>query len=577
MDDKTSQTEPKTRRVTRWAAPLFVVGAVLLLLGLFYVEENWRGEMVWRRTKAQLEARGEILDWKHYLPTPPPDERNMMKVPGMEDTFIKGRTGGLNLSSVPTGNLGRSNHVRYGEIELIAGQNAAPTSLEMLRTNATARRELGRGFAGRGVEAPPGIYLSERKPGVEVKRVPIASDAAVDAKAFQNEDGGLRPLPDRVDRISSNVMALSFQVDRWFGAEDYIAWSASQSNLVAMLDEAAKRPECWLPGDYSVPFASPIPKFVAIRHAAQFLGARAQAFLLLNRPDEAYVDLQRIDTLNRMVRAKPMTLVAAMIHVAVTGLQVSVIADGFAMGAWQERHWRGFIESYSGRELLPPVTESLRSGERAGVLHLVEQLSTEEGRRAADQDSGIKSLDDALRMMPRGWARLNIAYYARTLQSQIDLFDGKMAIDPGSVQRTGEEVVAGVERRFPTRKVAQMALANVQKAGQTALRNQTFIHELMIASALELHRKEHGHYPETLGELSPRFLKKIPNDLIRGQPLKYQRRKNGEYALHSIGWNATDDLAPLLANDDTPMLEILESKAAVEDWVWKGVPEIPAK
>src|SRR5687768_11504595 len=74
MNELGSHTEHKSKRAARWVAPLVVVALVLLALALFYVEENWRGEYVWRRAKKELEAKGEILDWKYYLREPPPDE-----------------------------------------------------------------------------------------------------------------------------------------------------------------------------------------------------------------------------------------------------------------------------------------------------------------------------------------------------------------------------------------------------------------------------------------------------------------------------------------------------------------------
>jgi hypothetical protein len=346
-----------------------------------------------------------------------------------------------------------------------------------------------------------------------------------------------------------------------------------------MLDEAAKRPECWLPGDYSLPVFWPIPNFVAVRTAVQLLGARAQAYLLLNRADEAYAELERIDHLNRVNDTKPLTLVAAMIHVAVAGVQTSVIEQGFAMGAWEERHCRGFIKSYGARRLLPGVIESLRSGERAGIIQMVEMLDTEEGRKLVEADSGgsLKSLKASLQMMPRGWERQNLVFFAQTMQGQIELLDTRLPVDPECAQRAGMEIIDRIERWSPMRIVAQMGVANGLRAGQTVLKNQTSINELVIASALELYRRENGRYPETLAELSPKFLGRIPSDLILGQALRYQRRQNGEYALYSIAWNGKDDLAPLLANANTPMLEIFESKTAADDWVWKGVPEVLEK
>lgn len=578
MHEKASDAGNKSRRLTHWTWPLFIVAALIFLAAAFFLEENWRGAFVWRHTKAELEARHEILDWQHYLPIAPPDARNMMKVPGMEETFVKGGTGGLIISTSPQRAVGSSNYIRFGEIEVVTNQNAATISLEKLRTNAVARREFLRAFAGRGVESPSMIYLSERAPKADVKRVFVTSPAPIDPGELQKEKGIFQPLTVKADRISDSVIALSCEQGHWYTAAEYIAWSAGQSNLFAMLDEASKRPECWLPGDYSIPFSSPIANFVAVRMAAQLLASRAQAFLLLNRADEAYADLQRIDTLNRIVTAKPMTLVSAMVHVAICGLQTSVISDGFAMGAWQEHHWRGFIDSYSKTQLLPQVAESLRTGERAGILELVDQLSGDAARRVLTQDVSLKPISEFFEVAPRGWARLNAAFYARAVQRQIDFFDGGTIIDPQQVKRLNDEIIADLDRAMsPTHMIARIAVINVNKAAQSTVGSQTAINEVLIACALELYHKDTGSYPETLAELTAKYLPRIPSDLILGKPLRYQKRNNGEYALYSTGWNAVDDVAPLLANPKTPMLEIFESNAAADDWVWRGVPETAVK
>src|SRR5436190_36188 len=188
MNPPTSQTEHKSRRTVRWIAPLVVVGGVLLLLALVYLEENWRADFVWRRAKKELEAKGEILDWKHYVPAPPPDDRNMMKVPGMTETFVKGRTGGLMITTSPQQRLSSSNHVRYGEIEVVGDERRAMASLDTLRTNATARRALARYFAGRSLDTPLGLRLTQRSPGSEVKRALLVSHTSIDAKEFQKQD-----------------------------------------------------------------------------------------------------------------------------------------------------------------------------------------------------------------------------------------------------------------------------------------------------------------------------------------------------------------------------------------------------
>ena len=68
----------------------------------------------------------------------------------------------------------------------------------------------------------------------------------------------------------------------------------------------------------------PIPNFVNIRALSQILWRRAQCYLLLDQPGKALDEVTFMHQLCRVLEARPtgktMTLVAAMINVAVTGL-----------------------------------------------------------------------------------------------------------------------------------------------------------------------------------------------------------------------------------------------------------------
>ena len=45
---------------------------------------------------------------------------------------------------------------------------------------------------------------------------------------------------------------------------------------------------------------------------------------------------------------------------------------------------------------------------------------------------------------------------------------------------------------------------------------------VMVGLALELYRRENGHWPESLDELSPRWIPSVPVDRINGGPLGYR-------------------------------------------------------
>lgn len=85
-----------------------------------------------------------------------------------------------------------------------------------------------------------------------------------------------------------------------------------------------------------------------------------------------------------------------------------------------------------------------------------------------------------------------------------------------------------------------------------------------VACALERHRLAHGQYPETLDDLTPQLIEKLPHDLINGEPLRYQRPGEGRFVLYSVGWNEKDDGGIVSLRADNGRVDINQG-----DWVWK--------
>src|SRR5471032_484491 len=123
-------------------------------------------------------------------------------------------------------------------------------------------------------------------------------------------------------------------------ASKYLAWSDQFEPDFDLIREALKRPYARMDGDYSIPYEIPIPNFIPARIVAQTLAQRAKCNLLLGHPDKALQELTLLHDMCRLFEGaptgKPMTLVAAMINVAVSGLYVDTIADGLQSHAWQE-------------------------------------------------------------------------------------------------------------------------------------------------------------------------------------------------------------------------------------------------
>src|SRR6266849_5825225 len=74
-------------RVIRRA--LIVLAWTATIIALFYGEENWRGRRAWNKYRRELEARGEQLNLKSFIPKPVPDEQNFAATPFIQSWFKK--------------------------------------------------------------------------------------------------------------------------------------------------------------------------------------------------------------------------------------------------------------------------------------------------------------------------------------------------------------------------------------------------------------------------------------------------------------------------------------------------------
>jgi hypothetical protein len=94
--------------------------------------------------------------------------------------------------------------------------------------------------------------------------------------------------------------------------------------------------------------------------------------------------------------------------------------------------------------------------------------------------------------------------------------------------RARRDLIALSELPSATHHEAMLATAEARLAGDE------------IVSALELHRREHGEYPEALGALVRDYLPDLPPDPFTGGELVYRREAVG-YTLYSVGRNKADD------------------------------------
>jgi len=454
---------------------LFFLLGLVVLVAIFYAEEDWRGWHAWQKCKREFADKGEVLDWNAYIPASVPDDQNFFKAPKMAARFVK-------------------------------------------------------------LPAMPNRWVS--------------ADDFTESEEFSK-------------RLNSNTNTTA-TIKTEPAARDYLVWSDQLEPDFDLLREALKRPYARMDGDYSIPYMQPIPNFIAVRKVAQVFAQRTKCDLLLGQPDKALQELTLLHDMCRLLEAaptgKPMTLVAAMINVSVTGLYVDTIASGLQSHAWQEPQLAALQKQLAEINLTPFVLQALHE-EPVAVCRDIEIAPRPKFFGLFDTRDHVKWTNKlGWWLWPRGWIYQNMVNIAMLELKPLDGFDlTQDTITPRKFDEASLEFNKFFRHKSPYKRLAAIVIPNFTKAKQTAAHNQTMVNEAQIVCALERYRLATGVYPGTLDALAPRFIEKLPHDIIGGQPLIYRATADGKFLLYSVGWNETDDGGKSGGTDFT--------KA---DWIWKN-------
>lgn len=561
----------------RWRYVLTGLGVFAATIVLFYAEENWRGRRVWENCRQELEAKGARLDWAYYVPPPVPEDQNAFGVPEMVQWFVKKSPPQkvLGLGVVVTGSVGRNTTELPKMLSYRGSTNSACAVVARLTiglpgssppAGATvlswpdgkgAQAEAARSIMaalGPTAEDPAGLdhFMLKRPEEVQpaklflqCEKTPTEKDLGQWLKLVENQGEVRLESKGANDYQVRTVASIS--------AADYVAWGETIEPELAIIRQAARRPYARMPGNYQNPMEVPIPNFVSIRTVAQRLAALARCHLLLNQPEKALEDLTLMHQLCRLLEARPtgrpITLVAAMINVAVKGLYVETFKEGMRMHVWREPQLVALQEQLKETDLRVQVAGGL-STEQASLIRVVEITPKSElgilFKLAEVVSSGNRSSPPGLKivfsLIPQGWVDQNLAVYANMEEIIRESLDPKRQdIEPRKLDAVEPAIEAAVEHPSPFNLLARIAIPNVSKAGHTLAHNQVLVIEGQIACALERYRLARGEYPPTLEALTPQFMTKVPHDLIGGQPFHYRRTNDGRFILYSVGWNEKDD------------------------------------
>lgn len=492
---------------------MVIIGALVTLVVLFYVEEGVRGKHAWNQYRQQLEARGAKVDYWAFVPPPVPDDQNFTMTP-----FLK-----------PV--------MEFNPKPLEPGQSLWRDTNGFNRVSDFAKEfELSGSAWNRGQFTD--FHASVVKP----------------KKAASPEI------------ISTNRVEAAAEVLRMLSKYD---------GVLDELRTASHRPYARFNVQYTNEFApgTLLPHLSVANRIASAFQLRASAELALNQKDAAWSDARMALYLTGTLKDEPF-LISQLVRHSMVQRSLQPIWEGLAEHKWSDAQLAemgqqlGQITLFTPRPLL---------GELAYAMLTMDQMRAQSEKEWGESASFFTELTVPHFLVPDGWFYLNQLSFARSYEDLVlPVIEDSQRVYPGKAVANEtilrQEYAGGfspnqfLAKRFFLGDKGDIALFEAMRKYAIG---QTHVNEAMVACALERYRLANGQFPETLNTITPQYLEKMPLDLVTGEPLKYRRTADGQFVLYSVGWNEKDDGGTVaMTEGKTPTVD-----ATRGDWVW----QYPAK
>jgi hypothetical protein len=510
-----------------WRYFFWLLGLCLLVV-IFYAEENWRGRRAWEKYKRAMAVAGEPLEPKAFVPPPVDDSQNFAMTPSLASLF---------------------------EFRPGTQQPSDPKAVELIRGFAR-HYDMG----AKSVKEPktPGSnsWVTQR----------------LDLPAWQ---AAFLAASNEVDTPPIQVLATN--VSEAQAAAGILEALAECDSLLEEVRTASRRPRsrfniCY---DHDDPAGILLPHLSLLKQFCLVLKLRATAELALGRTDAAFEDVELMLYLAEATREEPF-LISLMVRIAQVQLALQPLAQG--IGQWSDGYLKAFQNRLARFNLPADAKRSLKAERtvlggaiieafRKSPTHYLNLASS-----LSDGPPGLHMQTVALYAAPRGWFDFERANYSRLFDEHLFpmVEEDKMRITPTASRKGSKELArafkhSSVGLLLKHRVFSALMLPEATKMSQRVAFGQAGVNSAVIACALERYRRIHNRYPESLQQLCPGFLAKLPHDIITGEPLKYRLTDDGQFVLYSIGWNEIDDGGRIGAMK-TP--EIGQNEG---DWVWTQI------
>jgi len=516
----------------RWL--LVGLAALAVLVVLFYAEEDFRGWHAWHKFKHQWEAKGEKFDAARLAPPRVPDDQNFAMSPVWVAEIKYLWQGSPERAKTWYGDL-----MNGEEVSKLA--SLIPANVSGLVGNDWASKKLPT------MPETPGHWTTAR---------------ATDLAPWQSYYRDLQS--------STPAAGIPIAPQPQSPAADVLLALSKFDPVIEQLRQDSALSDSRFPVIYGIenPAEILLPHLAVVKRYAQLLQLRAVAELQNGQSDKALADVKLMLRLTESVRTEPF-LITHLVRIAALNIALQPVWEGLAQHQWSNAQLTELDTELAKLDFLADYKFSMR-GELAFQSGIVDYLKRhpEEISSMSGNGNGIKPplvTRILWHLIPSGWYDRNRVNCARPMvELFIPLADtNRRVISPKAALHADSAVQA--ETRHANRFNAMEKLLVGGQAG--AVRRfacaQESADQARVAVALERYRLAQGDYPGSLDALEPRFIEKLPQDIVNGEPLHYRRTSDGKFLLYSVGWNETDD------DGQVSSMKSGAVDIAKGDWVWK--------
>jgi ABC-type transport system involved in multi-copper enzyme maturation permease subunit len=280
-------------------------------------------------------------------------------------------------------------------------------------------------------------------------------------------------------------------------------------------------------------------------------------------PDGALDSCRAMLNTGRAIGDEPRAI-SQLVHVAIQGLTLRTIERVLAQGQPGEPGLQNLQRLLEDEESLSLLLIAVR-GERSLLDRLMESLHNGQTDPRKWGNIGGPGTEILLSGSLKD-LRASFLELLNEIVEAAKLPDDKQAAE-----------IKRIEISLPNRSMAVRQLAPaVLRVDGAFRRTKALLRCAIVALAVERYRIQHGRWPESLADLSPDLIAKIPMDPYIGKPLRYRRLADG-VVIYSVGLDGKDDGGKIDRKNPNPSAPGTDIGIQLWDLDKRRQPPLPPK